>query len=338
MTEKKIVTIDEKSQVPLFGLDFLGIIDRGTNVLEVKPLTICQFHCKYCFVAAGDYHRNYFVEPDYLVKWIEKAIDIKDCADIEIHFAPYGEIFLYSDFIPVIRSLKKNHSITSITAQSNGMLITPELVKKVEEAGLDRLNISLNSMDEELCADLCGMKNFDLDHLLNIFDEILNSSMQLCIAPVWFMGKNDQGIIEIIEYVKKKEKEGYLWPKLRLGIQNYLEYKTGRKLGNVFSRDFGYFYHRLEEFEKNYNLKLKLGPLDFGIHSAKPISSPFQVGDTSKIQVLMKGRFKNEYIAALNKDWAVKVLSDRYLKKLGIYEVKYIKSSLSGNLLTAYKT
>ncbi len=61
------------------------------------------------------------------------------------------------------------------------------------------------------------------------------------------------------------------------------------------------------------------------------------VGDTSKVQVLMRGRFKNEYIAALNQDWAVKVLSKSYLKPLKTYEVEYIKSNLSGNLLTAIK-
>ena len=329
--------IDAETQLPLFGLDFLGIVDRGTNVLEIKTHTLCQFKCKYCFVSAGEYHNNFSLSPDYLVTWLHKALQFKECNDMELHFAPYGEILLYKPFVQSIREMRDHPKVKTISAQSNGMLLTPQKVKDLDRAGLDRINISLNSMDAEVCADLCGIPAYDLEHMLSMFDEVLHSGMELCIAPVWFMGKNDKGILEIIKYALKKKKEGFDWPKLRIGIQNYLEYKTGRKLGGVFGRDFSYFYQQLGEMEQNYGLKLKLGPLDFGIHSANPISSPFQVGATSQVQVIMKGRFKNEYIAALNPQWAIKVLSKQHLRALKIYQVKYIKSTLSRNLMTAIK-
>ena len=34
----ELIYVDENSEIPLFGIDFLGIIDRGTNVIEIKPL------------------------------------------------------------------------------------------------------------------------------------------------------------------------------------------------------------------------------------------------------------------------------------------------------------
>ena len=88
----------------------------------------------------------------------------------------------------------------------------------------------------------------------------LQSSMELLIAPVWFMGVNDQGILDIIQYAKEKEILGFIWPKLRLGIQNYLTYKTGRKLGHVRSHEFKYFYQRFHQLENQFSIKLKLGP------------------------------------------------------------------------------
>ena len=30
--------LDKKSGIPLYGVDFIGVIDRGTNIIELKPL------------------------------------------------------------------------------------------------------------------------------------------------------------------------------------------------------------------------------------------------------------------------------------------------------------
>lgn len=328
-------TIDENSQVPLFGLDFLGILDRGTNVLEIKPITICNLHCQYCFVSAGDYTTNFIAEPSYLVKWIQKAIDLKQCNDIEIHFAPYGEILLYKPLLSVITRLKQIKQISKITMQTNGLLLTSEIIQKLSDAGVYRLNISLNSMDPSKCANYCGVKNYNLVHLLKMFDDVLKSSMQLLIAPVWFKNVNDQGIIDIIDYVKQKNTEGYVWPKLRLGIQNYLTYKTGRKIKKTRMKQFSYFYHLLHEMEQEHHLHLRLYPKDFGIDKTSPILAPVSQGDHANVTIIMKSRWNNEYIALLDENWAVKVITKVELEKGQKIRVKFIKSTLHGNLLTA---
>ncbi|MFX1454170.1 MAG: radical SAM protein, partial [Promethearchaeota archaeon] len=69
--------VDEISGIPLYGVDFIGVIDRGTNVIELKPLTLCNLKCKYCFVSAGDYSHNFIVDPDYLIKKVEELIEVK---------------------------------------------------------------------------------------------------------------------------------------------------------------------------------------------------------------------------------------------------------------------
>ena len=63
--KNKILYIDDNSSIPLMGIDFFGVIDRGTNVIEVKPLTLCNLKCKYCFVAAGDYTNNFIINHSY---------------------------------------------------------------------------------------------------------------------------------------------------------------------------------------------------------------------------------------------------------------------------------
>jgi uncharacterized Fe-S cluster-containing radical SAM superfamily enzyme len=334
-----IIELTTASKVPLFGLDFLGILDRGTNVLELKFTTICNLKCNYCFVSAGDYDHNFIIQLDYLKEWIQKAVSMKRCDDLEFHLAPYGEILTYPAIYDLIKRLRAIPEIKTISAQSNGLLLTPETINKLEEAGLDRLNISLNSLDAQQCAHLCGVPKYDLVHLLQMFDLVLQSKMDLLIAPVWFMGENDQGINDIIEFVRKKTLVGISWPKLRLGIQNYLTYKTGRKLKKIFSREFKFFYQRLRKMEQESGLKLKLGPNDFGIHKATPIATPFREGETASVEILMQGRWKDEFIARIqiqpNEFWAVKVLSNHPLEVGQMIQVRFIRGNLSGNLLTA---
>ena len=127
----EIVYIDEKSEIPLCGVDFIGIIDRGTNIIELKPLTLCNLKCKYCFVSAGNYNTDFIVNPNYLLKKIKDIIKIKGNYKIEIHFAPYGEILLYSGLFNLIKELWNIEGVEVISLQTNGLLLNKEIVKKL---------------------------------------------------------------------------------------------------------------------------------------------------------------------------------------------------------------
>ena len=99
----EVIYVNKKSEIPLFGVDFIGIIDRGTNIIELKPITLCNLQCRYCFVSAGDYETNFIVDSNYLVEKVEDIIEIKGKYDIEVHLAPYGEIMLYSELFELIQ-------------------------------------------------------------------------------------------------------------------------------------------------------------------------------------------------------------------------------------------
>jgi len=334
MSPSNLLNVDFSSHIPLFGLDFIGIVDRATNVLEIKPITVCNLRCKYCFVSAGDYVNNFSVDANYMIEWVKRAIQIKQAADIEIHIAPYGEILLYTDLDRLILGLRALPEISTISIQTNGLLLSQERVQHLAEIGVDRLNISLNSMDAAECAEYCGVERYDLAHLLQVFDWTLASPMDLLIAPVWFRGVNDQGIHDIIAYIQRRTAEGLIWPKLRLGIQNYLTYKTGRKIRKTKMRDFSFFYKTLRELEHAHGLKLKLGPHDFNIHKTGAVSPPARLNEIIQVEIIHPGRFENEYIGIFGTDWAVKVLSPHSLEIGNFVRIKLIRSNLHGNLLT----
>ena len=175
-----------------------------------------------------------------------------------MHIAPYGEFFLYPRYLELIKGIRKFPQVKTISIQTNGTLITESIVKELESAGLTRLNISMNALNEEKAQKLSGIPNYSVSKLLNIFDVILNSQIDLLIAPIWFFKYNDEDISEIIKLAKKFEEKGYTSPYPFLGIQNYLVYKSGRKFWKVEPRQFTHFYSKVVRIGKNLQNKTEI--------------------------------------------------------------------------------
>jgi uncharacterized Fe-S cluster-containing radical SAM superfamily enzyme len=337
----ELIYVDENSEIPLFGIDFLGIIDRGTNIIEIKPLTLCNLKCKYCFVSSGDYKTNFIVDPNYLIKKIKEIVNSKGNYDIEIHFAPYGEILLYPNLFELIKEIWKIKGIETISLQTNGLLLNEEIIHQLEEAKVTRINVSLNSLSVEKANYLCNTKNYDLNKLLKNISRLLNNTINVLLAPVWFPGENDKEIEEIIKFVKELREKDYSKKKIQIGIQKYLIYKTGRKLKKIRPKTWGYFYKQLTFLEKKYNIKLKLGPQDFGIHKRKTTASlEVQKNDLIRLKVISKGRWEHEYIGKIDNNFGIKVLLNKPIiqseKLIGrAIKAKIIKANYKDNILTA---
>ncbi len=334
----EIIYVDRNSEIPLYGLDFIGIIDRGTNILEIKPLTQCNLICKYCFVSAGDYITNFIVDVNYLIENIVPLIEIKGKHDIEIHIAPYGEILLYKDLIKLIKKLKLIDGIYKISMQTNGLLLSKKSIIELEKAGLSQINISLNTLDQDKAEYLSNYKGYQLQHLLAMIDFLIESKIDLVIAPVLIPKVNDQDIEELIRFIQNFQNKVILPNKIRIGIQKYLIYKTGRRIKKIRPKSWGFFYKQLNTLEKKHNMKLKLGPRDFGIHKRKSLSLPIQKGNLVKSQIISIGRWDTEYIAKIDDNWGIKVLLNKTQKNIPLIgkkiDIKIIKSKQKENLLT----
>ena len=334
--------IDRTSEIPLTGIDFLGIIDRGTNILELKPLTQCNLRCKYCFVSSGDYDTNFVINSNYLIDKVKEIIAIKGNYNIEIHLAPYGEILLYGELFNLIKKISDMEGVTTISMQSNGVLLSKNIIDKLKKSNLTRINISLNSLKEETVCYLCNSAKFDFGRLLNNIYSLLDSKIHVLIAPVWFPGENDKDIEDIIKLIINFRSEGYSEKQIQIGIQKYLIYKTGRKLKKIRPKSWGYFYLQLSKLEKKYGIKLKLGPRDFGIHKRTKTSMlEFKKDDLIKLKIVSGGRWKNECIGKINDSLGIKILLKKPLVfseiLIGKYiEAKVIKASYKDNILTAF--
>ena len=151
---------------------------------------------------------------------------------------------------------------------------------------------------------MAGVKYYNVKHVKDMI-AYASEKLKVILAPVLVKGYNEKEIEEIIKYIKTLKKQPIL------GIQNFLQYKTGRSPGKEMSWDD--FYTLLEKLEKKHDIKLKLQKEDFDIRKLKPLPKPFKEGDEVQAVIKSMDRFTNSVIA-VSKDRNISVPGVRYQK------------------------
>jgi uncharacterized protein len=288
---KRTIYIHRNSGVPLVGEGIFGLIDRNTNCIEVKPLTACNLDCVFCSVDAGPASRrqsDYIVEMDYLLEEFNKLAGMKR-NDVEAHIGPQGEPLLYAPIVDLIRGLRANPKVKVVSIDTNGTLLTKKLVDSMVEAGLTRLNISLQATTAEKASMLAG-RPYNTKHVLDMIYYAAKKTNVL-IAPVVVPTLNDDEIDGIVKIGKAIRSE---YP--ALGIQNFLNYKRGRN--PVKQRGWDEFYAILKKHEEKGSIRLRLSKEDFGILSDTKLEKPFKKRDVVKAIIVCDGPERGEKIGA----------------------------------------
>ena len=305
-TKRNLHYISRESQIPLLGHAAFGLIDRGTNLIQVRPLTGCNLCCIFCSVDEGRESRtkknDYIVDPDYLLEEYRKIAEFKG-GGIEAHIDGQAEPFLYPYIEELVHGLKNIRETEVVSIQTNGTVISRDMIDSLEKS-LDRVNLSISALDGALADRIYGVK-YPLRKVLETAEYIANSRIDLLIAPVWLPGINDHEIPKIIEFALEIG-AGKRWP--ALGIQKYIPYRGGRKLRHVMS--FRSFYSRLREWEQEYGVKLLLSPKDFGIEKRRRLPSLLRKGEVYFARIAMDGRGYGERIAVV-KGRAVTVITGK---------------------------
>ena len=183
------------------------------------------------------------------------------------------------------KDISKINGVKKISLETNGTLLTKQLIDELVDAGLSQFNLSLNSLDQKLAEKIAGCP-YNLKHIIDMAKYIAKKC-KLVIAPVWIPGINDEEIPKLIEFSKEL--------KCTIGIQNFLNYRYGRN--PVKEKSFDKFEKELKELEKQHNVKLLLTEEDFDIKSTKPLPKPFKKGEVLKTKIIASGRLRNEKLA-----------------------------------------
>ncbi|WP_297477887.1 radical SAM protein [Thermococcus sp.] len=297
-TKRKVLYVHEGLDVPLLGYNAFGLIDRGTNLIQIRGVSGCNLSCIFCSVDEGPYSRtrrlDYVVDVDYLMKWFDDVARIKG-RGLEAHLDGQGEPLIYPFRVELVQALREHPNVSVISMQSNGTLLTDKLVEELAEAGLDRVNLSIHSLDPDKAKMLMGMKSYDLEHVLDMAESLVNAGIDVLIAPVIIFGINDDEAEAFIEFARKIG-AGKRWP--ALGFQNYIPYKFGRNPTIAKVKPFKEFYAWLRNLEERTGMKpLVLKPSHFGMERRDFIPLTFRPGEVVKAEVVLPGRIEGEMLA-----------------------------------------
>jgi len=318
---KQIIYIDEESNIPLIGSGEFGIVDRNTNIIEIKPLTGCNFSCTYCSVNEGINNKlkDILIDPYYLA---EKTGEIskEKHFPVECNIGPHGEPLLYPFMIELIESLKEQQNVEIISVNTNGSLLTKELIDKMFDAGLSRINLSLNSLDQETLDKMNGSK-FPLKHILNMIEYCKEKKYPVLLAPLVVPSFNDDPVKDIEPLVKLAKTIHSPFP--TIGFQKFLIYKGGRNPVKK-EQSFNDFFNLLKPFEEKYDLILtpKKDYNPFNIFEDKTLEKPMMKNHKIKVEIIGKGRTPKETLCKANN----RIITVRGLEKTkGSTTIKLIR-------------
>ncbi len=287
-----LINITRESGIPLLGNIAFGILDRGSNLLQVRATTVCNEKCPFCSTNANNFSvhpNNFIVDPDYLLDWLKSIIEIKQCNDIEINYDSVGEPTSYPKLSYLITEIAKIPEVKKISMQTNGTLLNKEKILELEKAGLNRINLSVNTLDKEHAKLLSGYNIYDIEKIKDLAKFIKTTKIELLIAPVWIPNINDKDIIELIKFCKEIN--------CLIGLQKYELYKYGRRMKKAKKINFYKFYRQLGAWEKEFNVKLKIGPNDYKIYRTKRLPLDFNINDVLNARVVAPGWMRNQMIA-----------------------------------------
>ena len=293
LNNKTTIYIHQSSGIPLIGTNYFGLIDRGTNIIEVKPITSCNISCIFCSVDEGPFSRrkaDFVVEKDYLVSEFKKIAEFKNSSNIDAHINAQGEPMLYADMVELVEGIMSIKGVARSSIDTNGTLLTKQLVDELAEAGLTRINLSLNALDQEKAQKLAGYP-YNLAKVMEIA-RYIPTKMDLIIAPVWVPGFNDDELPKLAKFAKEIG-AGKHCPSI--GIQNLLNYRFGR---NPFeSVPMEQFYKKMRELEQEHNIKLVFDKTAFDVEELPELPKPFRKGQLIEAEIVLPGRIGNEMLA-----------------------------------------
>jgi len=180
--------------------DALG---RPLKDLRISVMDRCNFRCSYC-MPEEKYHPNFKFLPS------EERLPFEDIIRIARIFVDMGinkiritggEPLLRANLTDLIGDLSRINGIDDIALTTNGVLLT-KYASELKAAGLNRITISLDTLDKEEFRILTGRRGSLGRVLAGIKETQIVGFENIKVNAVIKRGSNDQHIQQMVEYFR----------------------------------------------------------------------------------------------------------------------------------------
>jgi GTP 3',8-cyclase len=177
---------------------------RRLHDLRISVTDRCNFRCPYCMpkeVFGAGYpflHDPQLMSLSELIR-IARAFTAHGVEKIRL---TGGEPLLRGDVPELVRVLKQDMGVPDVALTTNGWLLQ-KMARDLKKAGLDRLNVSVDSLDGATAGRLNGL-GFQTGRVLAGIDEAAALGLPIKINCVVQRGVNDHEIVALCGYFRER--------------------------------------------------------------------------------------------------------------------------------------
>ena len=177
---------------------------RPLRDLRISVTDRCNFRCPYCMPKEVFGPGYAFLKDPQLMSLAEltRIVRIFRGLGVEKIRLTGGEPLLRADVPDLIRVLKQDLAMPDVALTTNGWLLE-SVAPALRAAGLDRVNVSVDSLDDAVAGKMNGL-GFKIDRVLRGIEAAAAVGLPVKINMVVQRGVNDHEIIPVCEYFRER--------------------------------------------------------------------------------------------------------------------------------------
>src|SRR5437868_4866992 len=176
---------------------------RPLHDLRISVIDRCNFRCPYCMPEDQYAHDHVFLAKDQRLRFeeIERIARAFVALGVRKLRLTGGEPLLRRDLPELVRQLARIPGVDDIALTTNGVLL-PRFAQGLRDAGLQRLTVSLDSLDPATYHKLSGGRGQVEEVLAGIAAAEAAGFTQLKFNCVVMSGVNDVQTLDLIEHYR----------------------------------------------------------------------------------------------------------------------------------------
>lgn len=302
-------------------------LERGESIaiLQFQYDYTCNFKCEHCAISkfqAKQEKRCFTIED---VKELSRQADEMGLANIVI---TGGEPLVFPDFDEIVAAIDPKKFY--ITSDTNGWFLDEKKAKHLKAIGVDKIQLSLDSLDAKEHDDF-RHKQGSHERVLRAVDACLDAGLNIIMSTVVTKPRvRSEEFIEFLEFFQKK------------GVGVFVTYAkpVGAWAGKfdmlIDKEDMKY----MNQLEKRYNVFTHLTPsygMDIGCIAVKRMVSITKYGDVMPcpyIHTSLGNFFETPLKEIIDRGMNIKYFGNYVGTCLAAENVKFIKEVMAKKLYT----
>ncbi len=170
---------------------------RSIDYLRISVTDRCNLRCIYCMPEEGE---TYSLKEDLLTyEEIMEVVHVAAELGVEKIRLTGGEPLVREGLCRLINQIRQVEGIEEVSMTTNGLLLY-EMIDDLQKAGLNRVNLSLDSLKDNVFETI--VKKANLHHVMKGLKRTLELGLKVRINVVLLQGINDSESLDFVELVK----------------------------------------------------------------------------------------------------------------------------------------